>query len=168
MDGEEEEAKELCRVMGNPISCDELSPGRSCSGSLARHCHPGRPLPLLLRFPGCAPQSECPPGASSAVPIPLPCAGSCRQPRGRPCAALGAPCSPRSFHPHSPIVRGLGSAGSQPPFCPRQNPSLTGRLRCRLPRVPSSVPWPEPALGPTLPTRARIPAVGLAGVVLQV
>lgn len=30
-------AKELCRVMGNPISCGELSPGGNCSAGSSAH-----------------------------------------------------------------------------------------------------------------------------------
>lgn len=140
--GGEAGAKELYRLMGNPISCDELSPGRSCCAgdSAPPGPVPGTPPLLLPRSPGCSPRSGCLHGCPPICAQPSPLRGQQQAAAGSPAAARGGRRAgplcrawgllvpvlfPPSF-PHCSPAR-HGSAGSRPPFCPRPNPSLTGR-----------------------------------------
>ena len=96
-------AKELCRVMGNPISCHELSPGRICcaggSAPPARCCLSQHTSTLAAAPPRLLPAVWVPPGC------------------------MGAPRSVRVPPAQRPALRGAGSSSSCRPRSGRSRSS---------------------------------------------
>lgn len=173
-------AKELCRVAGNPISCHELSPGRSCCAGGSAPQHGSAPPACPCHAPPAAPCRLDAPWSVQVPPAQRPALSHVQAAAGSPAAARGGGQAgpprrawgllvPALFPPSFPHCLPARSAGSRPPFCPGPNPSLADRPRCRLPRAPSEPGrLPRPAHSPVPPPGTRIPMAGLPGAVPRV